>query len=400
MKDILLVTNYWHFECEKASSRYLTLANMIVESGNNLEVITSTFYHATKCQRNYDYEFLNSFPYKITLIHECGYSRNVSIKRILSHRIFAKNVLKYIKKRKKPDVIYCVVPSLDVAHLVTKYANKNQIKVIIDVQDLWPEAFKMVINIPVVSNLLFYPMQIKANMIYKAADEIIAVSQTYVDRAIKVNKKCNQGHCIFLGLELSKFDLYISERTQLNKPINEIWIVYIGTLGYSYDLISVIEAIKIVKDNGIHNIKFIVMGDGPLREKFQNYARDLNINADFMGKLDYKEMVKVLKSCDIAVNPIVKNSAASIINKHADYLAAGLPIVNTQESLEFRNLLEKNNAGLNCVNNNPKDLADKLLMLCKDNLLRESMGRNSRKLAEEKFDRLKTYKEIIKILNI
>ena len=185
----------------------------------------------------------------------------------------------------------------------------------------------------------------------------------------------------------------------INKPSNEIWIAYIGTLGHSYDLISVIEALKILSDRGISNIKFIVMGDGPLRYKFEEHASSLNVNVEFTGKLEYKKMVSILTSCDIAVNPIIKNSAASIINKHADYVAAGLPIINTQESPEFRSLLEENNAGLNCENNNPKDLADKVLRLCNDNILRKTMGQNSRKLAEEKFDRLQTYKEITKLLN-
>lgn len=399
MKDILLVTNYWHFECEKASSRYFTLANMIAESGNNLEVITSTFYHATKSQRQFDNEFLNSFPYRITLIHESGYSKNVSIKRILSHKEFANNVLNYIKNRKRPDVIYCVVPSLDVAYLVTKYANENGIKVIVDIQDLWPEAFKMVINIPVISDVLFYPMTLKANKIYEAADEIVAVSQTYVNRAIKVNKKCKKGHSVFLGMELSKFDSYTSESTKL-KPSNEIWIAYIGTLGYSYDLTSVIDALKILKDKGIKNIKFIVMGDGPRRHTFEEHARNLNVNAEFTGKLDYKKMVSILTSCDIAVNPIIKNSAASIINKHADYVAAGLPIINTQESNEFRALLDENNAGLNCENGNSTDIANKLAILIADESLREIMGKKSRKLAENKFNRLQTYKKIIDLLMI
>ena len=99
------------------------------------------------------------------MINEPGYYKNVSLKRIISHRVFAKNVLEYVKKIKKPDIIYCVVPSLDVADLITAYANKNNIKVIVDIQDLWPEAYKMVINIPVISDLIFYPMKLKANRV-------------------------------------------------------------------------------------------------------------------------------------------------------------------------------------------------------------------------------------------
>ncbi|WP_062108627.1 glycosyltransferase family 4 protein [Bacillus niameyensis] len=398
MKDILLITNYWHFECEKASSRYFTLANLISESGIDLEVITSTFYHATKNQRNYNKDFLNSFPYKITLIHESGYKKNISLKRIISHREFANNVLKYLRKRKKPDVIYSVVPSLDVAYILSRYAAANGIKLIIDIQDLWPESFKMVLNIPVLSDLAFAPMKRKANKIYAAADEIIAVSQSFVNRALEVNNKCMNGHSVFLGIELSNFDQHVLNRNAAIKSPDEIWLAYVGTLSYSYDLISVIDAIKILKDTGYTNIKFVVMGDGPLRNKFEDYAKKANIKFEFTGKLNYGNMVGKLSLCDIAINPITKNSAASIINKHADYVAAALPILNTQESLEFQNLLTQYNAGLNCENNNAYDLADKLIKLCKDKDLRTTMGKNSRRLAEEKFDRFQTYKKIIEIL--
>lgn len=398
MKDILLVTNYWHFETEKASSRYLSLAKMIADSGMKLEVITSTFYHATKGHREYDETFLNSFPYKVTLIHESGYAKNISIKRLLSHREFANNVIHYIKNRKKPDVIYCVVPSLDVAHVVTKYANKNGIKVIVDIQDLWPEAFRMVFNVPGIRDLIFTPIKYKANKIYAAADEIVAVSQSYVDRALKVNKKCDKGHSVYLGVELPSFDRHATNQ-KLSKNDGVIYIAYTGTLGYSYDLISVFDAIKKLNNRAINNIKFIVMGEGPLRKKFEDYARKQNINVEFTGRLEYGEMVKTLSICDIAVNPIVKNSAASIINKHADYAAAGLPILNTQESFEFRSLLTLYNAGFNCVNNNSSDLAEKLLLLIENIELRERMGKNSRILAENKFNRLLTYREIIELIS-
>lgn len=160
------------------------------------------------------------------------------------------NLRKYLKQRKKPDIIYCAVPSLSVASVAAKYAKENNIRFIIDVQDLWPEAFKMVFNIPILSGLLFFPFEKKkANYIYSVADEIIAVSKTYANRALKVNNKVKDYHVVFLGTELLHFDKYAS--CGLNKPKNEFWIVYVGTLGHSYDLISVINALKIVKSKGI-----------------------------------------------------------------------------------------------------------------------------------------------------
>ena len=55
----------------------------------------------------------------------------------------------------------------------------------------------MFFNVPVVSNLIFLPMYKKVNFVYAAADEIIAVSQTYFDRTLEVNRKCSFGHSIY-----------------------------------------------------------------------------------------------------------------------------------------------------------------------------------------------------------
>ena len=40
--------------------------------------------------------------------------------------------------------------------------------------------------------------------------------------------------------------------------------------------------------------------------------------------MSYEDMVQTLVQCDIAVNPIIKGAAQSIINKVGDYAAAGL----------------------------------------------------------------------------
>lgn len=398
MKDILLITNYWHFKEEKASSRYYTLARMIVEAGMKLEVVTSSFYHGTKQHRQYSKKELATHPYKITLINEPGYSKNTSLRRLVSQWIFGRNVLKYIKKRRKPDIIYCVVPSLEVADLITRYANKNKIKIVLDIQDLWPEAFRMIVPIPIINNILFYPFKRKVDRIYSRADEIVAVSQTYVNRALKHNSRCTRGHCVYLGLELDEFDLYMNEANNIEKKPNQIWIAYVGTLGYSYDLISVIDALSLIQKKGYRNIIFQVMGDGPRRGEFKRYAKRKGIKAVFTGKLNYPDMVKRLCRCDIAVNPIDKNSAASIINKHGDYAAAGIPVVNTQKSLEYRRLLELYKAGLNCNLGDTKDLANNLLFLIKSKEARLQMGKNHRRLAEERFNRNVTYRRIINIL--
>lgn len=401
MKDILIIAHFTQIPGEKGNGRFHYIAEKLYKKSNEImvEVVTSSFSHKTKSQRNMTKVQLQSVPYKVTMLHEPGYSKNVSLKRFYSHYIFANNLKKYLEKRTKPDVIYCAVPSLDVAYVAANYCKQNNIKFIIDIQDLWPEAFEMVFKVPILSDLLYYPMKRMADYIYSCADEIFAVSETYAERAMRVNKKCYKTYSVFLGTDLNYFDRLAKENKISNKPVGEIWLVYIGTLGHSYDIKVVIDALKILQKKEIRNIKFIVMGDGPLKPMFENYAKEQDIYSEFTGRLDYGKMLGILTECDIGVNPISRGAAQSIINKHGDYAAAGLPVLNTQESTEYRKLVDDYNFGFNCENSNSIDLAEKLIILYKDESLRKEMGKNNRKVAEEKFDRNTTYETIIKTIN-
>ena len=203
---ILMIVNFVSFPFEGGNSRFTYILNMLDHKKNQLELVTSNFRHSTKTKREYSHKELSKVPYKITLLDEPGYKKNVSIKRFYSHKILSINLKKYLKKIDKPDLIYCAVPSLDLAKEAAKYAKNNNIRFIIDVQDLWPEAFRMVLKIPIIKDIVFFPLTLKANYIYKNADDIIAVSETYANRASKVNKKYNNKLSVFLGTDLENFD--------------------------------------------------------------------------------------------------------------------------------------------------------------------------------------------------
>lgn len=387
--DIVIISEFCEDFSKTDNDRFFYLAKMLTSSSNDntVEIITSSFRHTTKKHRR---EPVAEWSFKITFIEEPGYPKNVCLKRFHSHHVWGKNVLNYIKRReKKPDVIYCAVPSLTGPNLVAKYCEKEKIRFVIDVQDLWPEAFQMVVNIPVVSNIAFAPFKALANGIYKRADAICAVSDTYCERARSVNNKVDATTTVFLGTELATFDRYATENPVLEKQEGEIWLAYCGTLGGSYDLTCVIDALAELNEP---KIQFIVMGDGPKKDEFETHAKDKGVNATFVGRLTYNAMYSLLKACDITVNPISHMAAQSIINKHADYAASGLPVVSTQESEEYKKLIEQYQMGFNCRNNDSDDLAEKLRRLIDDKDLRQEMGANARKCAEERFDREECYK--------
>lgn len=391
MKKIKIITNFSEMPSGLSNDRFNNIANMLNSDDYDIELITSSFSHVQKNQKENNSNFFGK--YKFTTLHEPSYSKNISLKRLYSHHVFAENLYEYLSNTDKPDIIYCAIPSIDVGNAIRKYCNKNKVKYIVDIQDIWPDAFELIIKNELLSKILFYGMNKRINNVYKNASAIIAVSKTYLNRAIKYNSKALQ-KVIYLGTDLNAFDSYNSDEI-IKKP-NEILIVYIGTLGHSYNIKGMIDILDKIDNK---NIKFKILGNGPLMKEFIEYSKSKKVDCEFLGRVPYKDMAAYIKKCDIAVNCINKGSAGSVINKICDYAAAGLPVINTQDNLEYISLVYDYNIGINCDLENEEDSVEKIKVLIENKVLRQIMGYNNRKMAEKLFDRSKTYEPIREIIN-
>lgn len=395
MKRIVIIDHFSKAPDEPGNNRFIYLGELLCKYGFEIEIITSSFSHIKKKQRKVDSKIYDNLPYKYTMLSEPGYSRNVCLKRFYSHYIFGKNLSNYLEKMKKPDAVIAAVPSLNVGTAAGNYCSKYHIPFIVDIQDLWPEAFKLVLKVPIINDLIFLPLTLQANRFYRQANRIIAVSETYMHRGLESNVKDNNGLCVYLGTDLGNFD-ESSKRSYVNKPDDELWISYVGTLGHSYNIEIIFDALNKLPNELAKNVVFHIFGDGPYLERFQIYSRKCKVRSVFHGRMDYSTMVASLCKSDIAVNPIVKGAAQSIINKHADYAAAGLPVVNTQECPEYRNLIESYKCGINCEVNSIAQVEEALKDLIENPQKRKQMGSRSRKMAEELFDRRSSYQQIVK----
>lgn len=395
-KRVMIIAHFCDYGNEKSNNRFNYIARKFAECGMDVELVTSSFSHRDKLQRSENHA--SQELYKTTLIYEPSYKRNISLKRLfVSHAIMAKNLRKYLEGCEKPDLIYCAIPSVDVSEVAAKYACSRKIPFVLDVQDLWPEAYKLVLKNGQLYKAVECVLKNRVDRVYAAADQIVAVSDTYAQRAKSVNKKCEKPLTVYLGTDAKAFDENVKQNTpHYEKPEGEFWLGYCGTLGHSYDLTTVIEALKLLSDQGMKNIRLIVMGSGPWEEKFKQKADELGVLCTFTGKLPYGQMCAQLAQCDAAVNPITKGAAQSIINKHADYAVAGLPVINTQENEEYRQLLEAYDCGISCEPSDATAVANAIAQLAEDRTLCAQMGRKSRQLGLERFDRAGTYGELVK----
>ena len=388
---IYILANFTRALDGETTGRFSFLASELSKRGHQVKLVITDFYHGTKSTRpepHYD-----KYDFEIVKCHEPGYKANVCPQRLYSHYVWGKNVAKYLKKAEKPDVVYCAMPSLTVAVEAGKYCKRNGVKFVVDVQDLWPEAFSMVFKNKLFK-LAFKPMEWYVNKAYAMADFAIGVSETYVKRMLSVNKKINSGVAVFLGNNGQLFDESASKyKKEYNDGITRL--CYIGSLSQSYDIEMVVDALATVSQRTDLEVKFVVVGDGVYKDECEQYANQKGIDSVFTGRKDYPEMVGELCSCDIVINPIRKGSAASIINKVGDYALSGLPVINTQECPEYRQLIDDYGCGINCECGNAEDVAAAIVKLVESPELRKQMGEAARQLGKDKFDRRCSYARIV-----
>ncbi len=399
-KKIAVISMGVKLNGEKGYSRFRYIGDFLSDAGYQVDLITTTFQHWEKAQRDIDAIKKEDYKFQLKFIYEPGYRKNIDLRRIRSHSIAAKNLTKLLEKEGDYDLIYCEIPPNDVALAAAEYAKKKGIPFVPDVNDLWPEAMRMVLDIPVVSDILFYPLQRDAEKVYSLVSGIIGTSDEYRDRPLKNQKLDVPRKTVYVGNEIAEFDRGVEKYgPEIQKPEGEFWVSYAGTIGTSYDIRTMVLAGKELLDRGMSQIKFKILGGGPLKDELENLAKEQGcVNVEFVGYAPYPKMAAYLAKSDILVNSFVKKAPQSIVTKIGDYLAAGKPMINTCMSPEFRQKVENDGFGINILPEDVKILADAIAELYEDRDSCRIMGEKARKIAEEQFDRPESYKKIIELI--
>lgn len=269
-----------------------------------------------------------------------------------------------------------------------------------DVNDLWPEAMHMVIDVPVLSNLLFYPLRRDAEKVYARVSGIIGTSDEYRDRPSKKQKLNVPRATVYVGNEIKEFDAGVEKYSpEIEKGEGEFWVTYAGTIGTSYDIRTlVLVGEELIRRRKL-DIRIKILGGGPLKEELEQLAKEHHCtNVEFVGYMPYEKMAAYLAKSDVLVNSFVKKAPQSIVTKIGDYLAAGRPMINTCMSPEFRKKVEADGFGINILPEDEEILADAIEGFHQDKELSARMGQRAREIAEKQFDRPKSYKKIVEMI--
>ena len=379
------------------------IAEALVPAGHEVTWWVSTFNHNTKTFRSKE-DIVVSPKFTIRPVQTNGYKRNISFQRIQSENEYSKQIYLNAHKYKSPDIIIMSDPALFRSKLIVKLVKEKKALLVLDVIDLWPELFHIIFPkfLSKIGNLIFAPLYFRRKNLFRKADAIIAVSESYLDLAKKIvpNLSMEFMKSVYYGVNLAKFRSVEERSSVLPLPLQnitrnkgELLAIYASSLGSNYDLKTLLEAVKLLEKRKI-NLKVLIAGIGPLKDYIISFIKENNLKqVIYIGNPDSSTMSSIFSYCDIGLSMYVKGSTVAMPIKAFNYFCAGLPIVNSLKG-DLSDILLKHNAGLNFEAENVRSLVEVLQVLVSSPSKLETMAKNSYNLASL-FDEKIQYKKVL-----
>jgi colanic acid biosynthesis glycosyl transferase WcaI len=161
--------------------------------------------------------------------------------------------------------------------------------------------------------------------------------------------------------------------------------LYVGTHGYYHGLEIVIEAASLLRTRS--DIVFLLVGQGPERERLRDMARTRHLDNVVFGDSPYDERPELYSIAWASVVPLRDFEAAQAMRpaKLFPSLSCGVPVIYSGRG-ETAHLIEAHRCGIVAPPNDPSALAEAVTRLAADARLRDSMGRSGRALVEAEYD--------------
>jgi glycosyltransferase involved in cell wall biosynthesis len=160
--------------------------------------------------------------------------------------------------------------------------------------------------------------------------------------------------------------------------------LYVGTHAYYHGLEVIVQTADLLKDNS--TLAFLMVGNGPEKRRLQTICRERRLQNVIFAASPYEEM-DLLYSIAYASIASLRNlpvAEGMRLSKVFPSLSCGVPVIYSGSG-EAACLIEANKCGSVVPPEEPSLLADAILALASNPLLREEMGRAGRCLVEKDY---------------
>ncbi len=276
----------------------------------------------------------------------------------------------------KPDIIY-------VYNLVTLGPPAFLLrllygaKVIIDVQDLWPES---VASSRMLGNrILLDLLNGICGWVYRKADQLVVLSPGFKKVLMQRGVVPEKIEVIYNWCDESSIvrDASPSDSVKRLEFSGKFVVLFAGTMGLAQGLDTLLDCAQLCTKT-LPDVQFILIGGGVDRPRLQQHAEEMALNnVTFLPPRPKESMGEIFEIADALIvhlkgDPLFR---ITIPSKTQAYLCIGKPIIMAVRG-DAATLVEQAGAGILCEPENPQAMSDAV------RALRDTGGNESRKMGE------------------
>ncbi|MEP9410024.1 MAG: glycosyltransferase family 4 protein [Candidatus Brocadia sp.] len=231
----------------------------------------------------------------------------------------------------------------------------------------------------------------KALDIYDMVDIFIAPSRFLKDKLFDMGFRKEMWY-LPNYIDSEKFQVFKGDAQDEN---NEKSVVYFGRLSPEKGLITLLEAIKMLRSRGMNNIAFKIIGDGPMRTFLESKVQGQGLHGiRLLGYKAGEELKDEIRKSLFAVLPsrCYENNPMSVI----EAFALGKPVIGSRIG-GIPELVKDNVTGLTFEPGNADDLRSGIEYLISHPARTGEMGKNARMFVEQELNARKYYEGLMEI---
>lgn len=288
----------------------------------------------------------------------------------------------------KFDFIICESPPLFLGISAYLLKKLKRAKLLFNVSDLWPESAE---KLGIIKNKFLLKRALRLEEFLYRKSELISGQTQGIVKNIQSRFPKKEVYWLPNGVDLSYYKAAESSslwREKNNFSASDFILLYAGILGYAQGLEVIIKAAEHLKQH--QDIKFVILGSGPEKEKLLELKHKLNAsNVFFFDSLSKMEMPAIIASSDAAVIPLKRLDLfkGAIPSKIFENLAMKKPILLGVEGEAKELFIEDGKCGLAFIPEDDKDLAEKVMTLYTNRPLLNELGENGLTYVKGKFTR-------------
>lgn len=331
---------------------------------------------------------------------ELSYSnRDSFLKRSVTFLRFALRSVK-VAFTSDYDVLFATSTPLTagIPGIAASYLRKKPF--VFEVRDLWPELPR---EMGVITNpLVLKGMDVLEWLSYRAATRCIGLSPGIVEGIRRRGRKDQEVTMIPNGCDLDFFHPDAGEKMRPEGVLEgDFLAVFSGAHGIANGLDAALDAAAELKKRRRNDIRLLFVGEGKLKVQLKERARAEGLdNCIFLDPIPKGRLACLLRGADVGLM-LLDNVPAFYYgtspNKFFDYIAAGLPVLNNYPGW-LAELITHNKCGMAVPPESPGAFADALEQLANNSDQTREMGKNSRLLAEQEFDRRNLSEQFVRCL--